>query len=97
PDGVYYLGDGWVDGYAVVNLGGRFALTPRIDLIGQVNNLFDRTYATAAQLGPAGFTASGRFVARPFGSINGEFPLSHTTFVAPGAPARAWFGVRARF
>ena len=27
PDGTYYLGDGTVDGYAIVNLGARFALT----------------------------------------------------------------------
>jgi hypothetical protein len=51
----------------------------------------------AAQLGPAGFTQSGQFVARPFPAVNGEFPLAHTTFVAPGAPIRAWLGLRARF
>jgi outer membrane receptor protein involved in Fe transport len=62
-----------------------------------VNNLFDRDYATSAQLGPAGITAEGNFIARPFPAVNGEFPGRHTTFVAPGAPLRAWAGVRMHF
>ena len=97
PDGVYYLGAGRVDGYAVVNLGVSMNLMRQIDLIGQMNNLFDRHYATAAQLAPTGLTSSGTFLARPFPAINGEFPLYRSTFVAPGAPFRAWAGVRARF
>jgi outer membrane receptor protein involved in Fe transport len=97
PDGVYYLGEGGTAGYVVVNLGGQYRLTGRVDLIAQANNLFDRRYATAGQLGPAGFTADGRFQARPLPPVGGQFPLIHTTFVAPGAPFRAWFGARARF
>jgi outer membrane receptor protein involved in Fe transport len=97
PDGVYYLGDGLVEGYVTVNLGGRYQLTRRLQLVAQVNNLFDREYATAAQLGPAGFTATGTFIARPFPEIDGEFPVRQTTFLAPGAPLRAWGGLRVRF
>ena len=97
PDGVYYMGRGTIDGYAVVNLGARYRLTDWLQAIGQVNNVFDRKYATAAQLGPTGFTESRQFVARPFSSVGGEFPLRHSTFVAPGAPVRAWLGLRARF
>ncbi len=96
-DDTYYLGEGSVDGYAIVNLGARYALTRRVQLIGQVNNLFDRQYATGAQLGPAGFTESGTFVARPLPAINGEFPVRQTTFLAAGAPLRAWIGVRLHF
>ncbi len=59
PDGTYYLGDGTADGYAITNLGARLALTPRLQVIAQVNNVFDQRYATGAQLGPAGFTADG--------------------------------------
>ena len=55
PTALYYLGPGSADGYAVVNLGARYRLTRWLQAIGQVNNLFDREYATAAQLGPAGF------------------------------------------
>ena len=45
-------------GYAVVNLGGRYALTRWLQMVGQINNLFDRRYYTAAQLGALGFTDS---------------------------------------
>jgi outer membrane receptor protein involved in Fe transport len=97
PDGTYYVGEGTAAGYAIVNLGGRYALTSGLQLIAQVNNLFDEEYATGAQLGPAGFTESGSFIARPLPAINGEFPVRHTTFLAVGAPRRAWVGARFRF
>jgi outer membrane receptor protein involved in Fe transport len=93
----YYVGEGMADGYAIVNLGVRVGVTSGLDVIAQFNNLFDRRYVTAAQLGPTGFTESGRFIARPFPAIGGEFPVTRSTFVAPGAPLRAWFGLRARF
>jgi outer membrane receptor protein involved in Fe transport len=97
PDGTYYLGEGAVDGYAVVNLGATFAVSEHIQVVGKVNNLFDREYATGAQLGPAGFTAAGTYIARPLPAIDGEFPVRHTTFLAPGAPLRGWVGARIRF
>jgi outer membrane receptor protein involved in Fe transport len=97
PDGTYYLGPGTIDGYAVTNLGARFEVTRWLQLIGQVNNLFDRQYSTAAQLGPAGFSPAGTFAARPLPAIDGEFPVRQTTFLAPGAPIRAWLGTRIRF
>jgi outer membrane receptor protein involved in Fe transport len=97
PDDEFYLGAGSTDGYAIVNLGARYQLTRWLQIIGQINNLFDTEYSTAAQLGPAGFTSSGDFVARPFPPVDDEFPLRHTTFLAPGAPFRAWAGVRVRF
>ena len=97
PDGVYYIGEGSVDGYAVVNLGARYQLSSLVQLVAQIDNLFDTDYATAAQLGPAGFTPSGSFIARPFPAIDGEYPVRQTTFLAPGAPRRAWGGLRVRF
>src|SRR5262249_3762632 len=59
PDGTYYLGSGSVPGYATVNLGVTYRLKPWWHLVGQITNLFDRTYYTAGQLGPFGFTDSG--------------------------------------
>jgi len=94
PDGTYYLGAGRTPGYAVMNLGARYQVTPRIGILFQVNNLFDRHYATASQLGVNGFTSANTFVARPFPATGGEFPLRHGTFVAPGAPATFWVGTR---
>jgi len=96
-DGQYYLGPGTSPGYAVVNLGGRYQVNRLIQLFAQVNNLFDRQYYTAAQLGPTGFTAQGNFVARPFAPVDGEFPVQHATFYAPGAPRIVTGGVRLRF
>ena len=96
-DGVYYLGPGTTKPYTVVNLGARYALTPWLTLTGQINNLFDRRYTTAALLGVNAFTATGTFVSRPFPPVGGEFPLVHSTFYAPGAPIRAWAGLRVRF
>jgi outer membrane receptor protein involved in Fe transport len=97
PDDIYYLGVGSTERYAFVNLGGRYQLTRWLQVIGQINNLFDAEYATASQLGPAAFTADGRFIARPLPATNGEFPVRQTTFLSPGAPIRAWLGARIHF
>ena len=94
PDGLYYFGAGSTSGYAVVNLGARYEVTTRVGILLQVNNLFDRRYATASQLGVNGFTEAETFIARPFPPSGGEFPLQHGTFVAPGAPAALWIGAR---
>ena len=97
PDGTYYLNEGTSPGYAVVNLGARYSLTPWMQIIGQVNNLFDRRSYTGAQLGAMGFTDEGNFIARPLPPIDGEFPVRHSTFYAVGAPIRGWIGTRFTF
>jgi outer membrane receptor protein involved in Fe transport len=97
PDGLYYLGPGKSPGYAVANLGARYNLTSRLQFFAQINNLFNREYFTAAQLGPTGFTDAGTFIARPLAAVGGEFPVVHATFYAPGAPRGIWGGVRIKF
>jgi len=97
PDGPYYLGPGRSEGYGVANLGARYRAHRNIELFVQINNLFDRKYYTAAQLGPAGFDANGNFISRPLPAVDGEFPAQHSTFFAPGAPRGAWGGMRVRF
>jgi outer membrane receptor protein involved in Fe transport len=96
-DGFYYLGPGQTDGYAIVNLGARYQLRSWLQLFGQVNNLLNTRYVTAAQLGVTGFTATGAFLARPLPAVDDEFPQVGSTFYAPGAPATAWGGARVRF
>ena len=96
-DGLYYLGPGVSPGYALLNLGGRFQVNRRVQLFAQLNNVLDRRYYTGAQLGPTGFTANGSFVARPFPAVNGEYPVQHATFYAPGAPRTVWGGLRFTF
>lgn len=97
PDGVYYLGPGTSPGYAVVNLGATYQLHRRVQLFAEINNLLDRHYYTAAQLGPTGFTANNTFSAQPLPPVNGIFPIVHATFFAPGAPIGAFGGVRFSF
>ncbi len=97
PDGVYYLGPGTSPAYAVASLGARYQLLSWLQLLAQINNLFDTHYYTAAQLGPTGFTATGNFIARPFPEVSAEFPVQQATFYAPGAPTTAWFGARFKF
>lgn len=98
PDGSYYLGPGRSAGYAVVNLNAAWAPTKALKLFAQISNLFDRDYATAAQLGPTGFTDAGNFQSRPFAAnANGDRPLRHGTFLAPGAPRSVSIGVKYSF
>ncbi len=99
PDGVYFLGAGKTDGYALFNLGVEFKPTSSIALFATVRNLFDKQYATVAQLGPTAFDANGNFVARPFVGpvIGGERPVLSSTFYAPGAPRSVQVGARMRF
>jgi outer membrane receptor protein involved in Fe transport len=91
PDGVFYLGRGSVGGYSVFNLGLEFEPIAHFQLFGQIDNLFNRRYATAAQLGVTAFDGTGNFVARPFAApvIDGERPQLGATFYAPGA-IRSW-------
>jgi len=96
-DGTYYLGPGKSGGYAVFNLGGRYQLSRKLQLFAQMNNVLDRKYYSAAQLGPSGFTATGNFIARALPAINGEFPVPQSTFYAPGAPRMVWGGIRIQF
>ena len=98
PDGLYYLGPGRSAGYAVVNVNAAWKPANWVKgfkLFAQVSNLFDRAYATAAQLGPTGFNDAGNFQSRPFAAnANGDRPLRHATFYAPGAPRAVSLGLR---
>jgi len=97
PDGTYYLGPGSTPSYGVVNIGARYDFNKWLQLIAQINNVFDTKYYTAAQLQATGFTATGNFIARPFPAIQGEFPVQQATFYAPGAPTTYWIGTRVKF
>ena len=95
PDGVYYLGPGRSAGYAVVNVNAAWKPAKGIKLFAQVSNLFDRAYATAAQLGPTGFNDAGNFQSRPFAAnANGDRPLRHASFFAPGSPRAVSLGLK---
>jgi outer membrane receptor protein involved in Fe transport len=57
PDGIYYLGPGNSPNYGVANLGAHYQLQKYVQFFGQINNVLDHHYCTAAQLGPTGFTS----------------------------------------
>jgi outer membrane receptor protein involved in Fe transport len=97
PDGSYFVGCGRSGGYAVFDLGTTYEPTPRLRFFAQVNNLFDRRYATASQLNATGLTAQGAFIARPFSSSGDNASVVSSTFYAPGAPRTIWAGVRYAF
>ncbi len=98
PDGVYYLGPGHNPGYSVLNLSLAFQPTKALKIFAQVNNVLDRKYSSAAQLGPTGFTDAGGYQSRPFpANAEGDRPLRHATFYAPGAPRSVQVGAKLAF
>jgi outer membrane receptor protein involved in Fe transport len=98
PEGVYYLGPGYSAGYAVLNVNAACQPTKGLKLFAQINNFLDRKYSTAAQLGPTGFGAADNFESRPFAAdANGDRPLRHATFYAPGAPRSLSVGLKYTF
>jgi len=99
PDGVYYFGSGGTGGYGIWNLSAEWQPSRALTAYVQVNNLTDHQYSTSSQLGATPFTTGGAYVARPFATpvIDGERPLLHATFVAPGAPRSYLVGLRYRF
>ncbi|MCS0580792.1 TonB-dependent receptor [Massilia pinisoli] len=90
PDGERFLGSGWTPGHAVFDLGATYDLAPRLRAFVQVDNVLDRRYATAAQLGVTAFTADGTLAG------GGGRPV-HSAFYAPGAPRSVRVGVRYAF
>jgi outer membrane receptor protein involved in Fe transport len=97
PDGTYFLGSGRSGGYAVFDLGATWEPAPRLRFFAQVNNLFDRRYATASQLNATGLSAEGNFIARPFAASGDNASVVASTFYAPGSPRTFWAGMRYAF
>ena len=84
-----FAGAGRIPGYAVLNLNGEIDLGGGWQLFGQINNVFDKRYGTAAALAE-----------NPF--ADGAFQIASSawqreTFIAPGAPRAAWIGLRTSF
>jgi len=96
PDGVYYLGPGKSAGYGIANLGARYQATKHIQLFVQMNNLLDKHYSTAAQLGTTPFDDKNVFVAQPFGTPYGDdnVPIRSSSFQAPGTPFNIYGGLK---
>lgn len=87
-----YRGDGEVAGYTVFNATTTYRIKPEWVMFARVNNIFDKEYATAGQLGQNPFNNSGtlNLASRRTTSVGEDF-------IAPGAPRTAWVGVRYEF
>jgi outer membrane receptor protein involved in Fe transport len=97
PDDMVFLGSGRSAGYALFDLGTTVEAAPRLRLFVQVDNLFGRRYATAAQLHATGLTAQGTFRPRPFAAAGDDATPAGAAFYAPGAPRTLQAGLRYAF
>ena len=83
-----FEGSGKLPGYMVVNLTADYRFARDWTLFAQVDNLFDKGYAT-----------SGALAENPFVGVDNAFETDpdewrHEQFIAPGAPRAGWLGVR---
>jgi iron complex outermembrane recepter protein len=83
--------NGKTSGFTVVNLVADADLGAGWSLFARVNNLFDKRYFTAAQIGENPFTGPNNSFDTDTNNWEDE------TFYAPGAPRAGWIGVRYRF
>lgn len=81
-----YVGPGRTPGWAVFNLTASVRLAKGLELNARVDNLFNRRYVTAGELGLNPFTTS-RWGARDASGFNfNSNDWTHSTLVGPGAP-----------
>jgi outer membrane receptor protein involved in Fe transport len=91
-----YRGQGKIPGYATMNLFASYKPHNDWTIFGRLNNVFDKEYYTAGQLGADPFNGGGVIQTNPTGVANKSFTIGDT-FVAPGAPRSLWVGVRYEF
>jgi outer membrane receptor protein involved in Fe transport len=88
PNNQTALGTGRLPGYAAFNLATHYSPSKSLKLTLQINNLFNRQYATAGQLSP--------YAIQPSGGYNNSATLG-TTALSPGAPRSLAVGARYAF
>jgi outer membrane receptor protein involved in Fe transport len=77
-------------GYATFNFQTSYKLDKGLTLGLQVNNLFDKEYASAGRLGINPFSPSINGAIGPSGFNYNSREWQSSTFLAPGAPRAAW-------
>jgi len=85
-----YTGRGIISGYAVFNLRANYRIRNGVNLFARVDNLFNKEYSTAGNIGRNPFTPSGVFKFDPV-SVDGGW--TNSTFISPGAPRAGWVGI----
>lgn len=89
-----YIGKGTIPGYAVFNIRANYKFDNGFSAFARLDNLFDREYATAGNLGRTPFTpASGGAATDSAGFNYNSDQWKNTTFIGPGAPRAIWFGL----
>jgi outer membrane receptor protein involved in Fe transport len=83
---------GTIPGFAVFNLDARYRFAPNWEVFGKVDNVFNRTYSTFAQLGTNMFTSTGYPSQLPSVAFG-----SPTQFRTIATPIGAWVGVTWHF
>lgn len=92
-----YVGDGVTGGYAIVNFNTSYRVNNAWSVFLRVDNVFDRSYETAGELGLNPFAAS-RWGARDAAGFNyNSYDWTHSSFIGPGMPRAAWVGVTYSF
>ena len=91
-NGLNFLGSGKTAGYSAINFNTRYQSSSDTTWMLNIMNLFNRTYATAAQMGPTAFNASGTQFVSSHGGLQ-----QNSMFLAPGAPRSMWLSMRHSF
>ena len=88
--------NGKIPGYGVLNLNSNYVIDSHWSIFARADNIFDKNYYTAGQLGSSPFDANGNMTYTSSGSS--YKPNDHdTTFYAPGSPLAGWVGMRYEF
>jgi len=89
-----YIGDGSIPGYAVFNLRATYKLNGGFTLFAKADNIFDREYSTAGNLGRTPFTPTSGGAASDASGFNyNSNQWKNSTFIGPGAPRAVWVGL----
>jgi iron complex outermembrane recepter protein len=89
-----FIGSGSIPGYAVFNLRANYKIRPGVTLFVKADNIFNREYSTAGNLGLTPFNSAGQFQS---GVNQSSSQWNNTTFIGPGAPRAAWIGLSIDF
>ena len=89
--------DGKTDGYAVFNLRTSYKLTPEWTLGMQINNLFDKQYASAGRLGLNAFSPATNGAVGVSGFNYNSSEWQGTSFLGTGAPRSAFITLSYEF
>ncbi|SNR74838.1 Outer membrane receptor proteins, mostly Fe transport [Methylobacillus rhizosphaerae] len=91
------FGSGKTAGYAVFNLRTTYKLAPEWTLGLQINNLFDKEYASAGRLGLNAFSPSIRGAIGASGFNYNSADWQGSSFLGIGAPRAAWVTLNYEF